>query len=211
MTILYVLELEHGKYYVGTTNRPLNDRILEHFNEYGSEWTRIHYPIKVIETKYNVDKYDEDKYTKLYMDKYGIDNVRGGSYVSVHLPEYQKKALEKELKTSNDKCFKCNKTGHYANDCKINLNNDIQVINDYSANIQQVHTLDLVNDKPINKVSIINKNQCYRCGRQGHWAKNCYAKTDVNGKHIIHNSKGYSPEHTITENQQTKSDNCVLF
>ena len=130
MTILYVLELENGKYYVGTTNRPLNDRILEHFNECGSEWTRIHYPIKVIETKYNVDKYDEDKYTKLYMDKYGIDNVRGGSYVSVVLPDYQLEALQHELKTSNDKCFRCGTIGHYASDCYANKN-----VNGYFINI----------------------------------------------------------------------------
>lgn len=117
MTTLYVLELEDGKYYVGTTTRSVDDRFLEHINECGSAWSKKHKPISVIETKENVDKYDEDKYTKMYMDKYGIDNVRGGSYVSIQLPDYQLKALQYELKTSNDQCFRCRRTNHYANEC----------------------------------------------------------------------------------------------
>lgn len=27
-------------------------------------------------------------------------------------------------------------------------------------------------------------NSCYRCGRAGHWANDCYAKTDVSGHHL---------------------------
>lgn len=31
------------------------------------------------------------------------------------------------------------------------------------------------------------KGCCLRCGRQGHWATNCYAKTDVEGRPILKN------------------------
>ena len=39
----------------------------------------------MIEILSNCDDYDEDKITRQYMDKYGINNVRGGSVVSVNL------------------------------------------------------------------------------------------------------------------------------
>ena len=26
--------------------------------------------------------------------------------------------------------------------------------------------------------------KCYRCGRSGHWANNCYARTDVDGDEL---------------------------
>ena len=34
---------------------------------------------------YDCDKYDEDKYTRKYMDDYGLDNVRGGSFSTEYL------------------------------------------------------------------------------------------------------------------------------
>lgn len=130
-TTIYLLELENGKYYIGKTNRPVKERFNEHKSGKGSDWTSLHKPIRILGTKtWQVDAYDEDKYTKKYMDKYGIENVRGGSYVSVKLPDYQVRAIRQELYTSNDKCFKCGEIGHYANSCTKNRYRDDTEISD---------------------------------------------------------------------------------
>lgn len=74
MTTLNVLQLSGDKYYIGTTRHPLESRVLEHFTQSGSEWTKKYLPIKVLEVKNNVDQFEEDKQTKFYMSKYGIEN-----------------------------------------------------------------------------------------------------------------------------------------
>ncbi len=84
MVYIYTLQLEQGKYYIGKTKNP-HFRLESHFNSNGSEWTKLYKPIKVIELKPNCDDYDEDKIKRIYMDKYGINNVRGGSFVSAKL------------------------------------------------------------------------------------------------------------------------------
>jgi hypothetical protein len=61
---------------------------------YGSKWTILYKPINNLETIENVDRYDEDKYTKLYMNKYGRNNVRGGTYCKVTLSPEQEKVLD---------------------------------------------------------------------------------------------------------------------
>ena len=128
--IIYILKLENNKYYVGKTHN-LDKRLHFHKNNLGSEWTKKYKYKYIIETFNSDSAFDEDKYVKIYMNKYGIDNVRGGSYNQIKLSQEQKNNLIKELQTV--------------------------------------------------------KNVCYRCGRNNHFIKNCYAKTDINGNNLLTN------------------------
>ena len=119
MVFIYILELENKKYYVGKTTNP-DFRLEQHFNYSGSQWTKKYKPIKILELKPNCDDYDEDKYTKIYMDKYGINNVRGGSYVQIKLDKVTIENLEKMNRGTTDKCFLCGEKGHFMKDCNDN-------------------------------------------------------------------------------------------
>ena len=112
MVFIYALELQQGKYYVGKTENP-QFRMERHFDSNGSVWTKKYKPVCLVELIPNCDDYDEDKYTRMYMDKYGIDNVRGGSYISVELETSKKEYLEK----TTHKCCKCGINGHFAEQC----------------------------------------------------------------------------------------------
>jgi len=117
MVFIYALQLQQGKYYIGKTNNP-EYRIEQHYQSGGAEWTNKYPALNVIEIIPNCDDYDEDKYTRKYMDKYGVDNVRGGSFCEVVLDEPSMKILEKMSKHSQNKCFTCGIIGHFAKECK---------------------------------------------------------------------------------------------
>ena len=52
------------------------------------------------------------------MSKYGIDNVRGGTYCQVKLNDDIYNTIQKEIDGATDKCYKCGKHGHFASNCK---------------------------------------------------------------------------------------------
>jgi len=158
MVHIYILELENGKYYVGKTNDP-NFRINEHFNSNGSAWTHRYKPLRVLKIIPNCDDYDEDKYTKMYMDKFGVDNVRGGSYVQMKMDKSTKDSLERMSRGTNDACFKCGEIDHFAGSCH-------------------------VGNKKIHKPAKQNV-RCFRCGRIGHYVDDCYVSTYVDGNKIL--------------------------
>jgi hypothetical protein len=131
MNTIYILQLEHNKYYVGKTKN-INKRILNHFANNGSEWTKKYKPIEIIDTFKSNDIFDEEKHTLLNMDKYGIDNVRGGSYSKIELSELEKDKIKQILNSINDRCYKCNTKGHFTNECdKIQLLNDPNKLEEY--------------------------------------------------------------------------------
>lgn len=117
MVYIYALILEHGKYYIGKTNNP-RFRFETHFNSNGSEWTKLHKPLNIVEVIPDCDDYDEDKYTIQYMNKYGINNVRGGSFATITLAPQTINIINQMCHGANNRCFACGIVGHFAKNCK---------------------------------------------------------------------------------------------
>jgi len=124
MVYIYILQLEQGRYYVGKTNNP-QFRLEQHFNSTGSIWTTKYKPLSVLEMINDCDEYDEDKYTRKYMDKFGVDNVRGGSFCEEVLPITTFSMLEKMKNTAENRCFTCEQIGHFAENCTTKMNDTV--------------------------------------------------------------------------------------
>lgn len=142
---VYILELEHEKYYVGRTDN-VSRRLGEHMCGKGSEWTKMYKPLNVYAEISDADSFDEDKYTKIMMAEHGIDNVRGGSYTQIELSDQVKQFLQVELSNASDHCFICGSDKHFAKRCKQ----------------KQTKTID-------NTVQPV----CYKCKKTGHFANKC--------------------------------------
>ena len=81
--LIYVLELEENKIYVGITYN-LNLRLAQHISGSGAKWTRLFKPKKVIEIIHTgITTMTENEVTLKYKELYGSENVRGGSYCRV--------------------------------------------------------------------------------------------------------------------------------
>jgi len=204
---IYILELEGGKYYVGKTTRELESRVLEHFEGDGSAWTHLYPPKRVIKMIQNCSPFDEDKHTKECMANYGINNVRGGTYCRVNLTDEEEKVLTREIRGAEDRCLRCGRESHFASDCYAKTNvEDGEGIQDSPAKEpvlgkrkdpplkkekkEEKGTLYQKQSPPIKRAkgSDTGPDHCYRCGRGGHWAEDCYAKTDIDGRPLYEDS-----------------------
>lgn len=192
MTSIYILRLEKGKYYVGKSDNPMM-RYREHVMGTGAAWSRRYRPIGVEKIIQGADDFDEDKYTKMYMLKYGIDNVRGGSYVELKLSDFQVETLHREIWGAQNKCTRCGRGGHFFQDCfaSHNINGD-SLENDSDSEEEVVWCCGKCNTEFDSERECARhemrcqtrSNACYRCGRDGHFAADCYALRHVKGWYI---------------------------
>ena len=165
MERIYILQLIEDKYYVGKSKN-IPDRYRQHIEGYGSAFTQKYKPIKLKDTRPIKSEFDEDNVVKELMKKYGIDNVRGGSYSSVYLTDSQKECLQIELFSASNACFTCGKVGHFAAECT---------------------TRYIVKWSAFSQLEECDNEKCFRCGRTSHYAKDCFAKYHVNG-YILYDS-----------------------
>jgi predicted GIY-YIG superfamily endonuclease len=199
MEQIYILKLRAGKYYIGKT-RNIEKRYEEHLTGTGSGWTKKHKPVSLIKTIKSTSQFDEDKYVKEYMAKYGIENVRGGSYSNIVLDENSIAVLEKEIRHSNNVCMRCGRDTHYIKDCYATTDVDGAIIKDvkkeepvnsnkkqyvYKARAKKIDTSSTEDDNSSysdddegwkGRKKFVSKSikPCDICGMKGHREVNCY-------------------------------------
>ena len=151
---VYVLELNGGNFYVGKTNN-IARRFNDHKNGRGCTWTRLHGGCKLIEIYQTENIFDEDKHTLDFMNMFGVDKVRGGSFSNIELKEEQISIITRSIRNANDMCQECGESGHFMNKCPSK-----------------------------SRFIPSNVSTCSRCFRSSHTTEQCYAKIDVYGKFI---------------------------
>jgi len=175
MEQIYVLQCQSGKYYIGKTTD-----VMRRFNDHkigkGSAWTNKYKPTKMLECRTLTGEHAENNTTKDYMKKYGIENVRGGSYSQIQLPKEVVSLLEREIRGNSDVCYNCNKLGHFINEC---TETEDEWCCEYCDRTFTTHFGAMVHERSCRKV-----DACYKCGREGHRSPSCYAKTHIDGYYI---------------------------
>ena len=176
---VYVLKLENGKYFIGYCKTLKNIR--EQLESKGLSWIKENPYVKILKVYNNCDKFDVDKYTKKYMDVYGIENVRGGSYYESELSSEIQFQINEELRINDKDVYK-----------ELELKED-----------EEDDGIEDSFDKIEKEFEIINK--CSRCGSNDHYSYQCYVEfVDDNVIKRCKKCKEYGhmkPECPITKKQ----------
>lgn len=168
---IYSLSLKNGRYYIGRTEN-WRQRLEQHKIGVGSAWTQMH-PFIEVEEVVEGDKYDEDSMVIRYMDKYGIENVRGGVYSNPVLTFEQYLQIRKQLNHVNDCCLACGKKGHFVTNCVEKIC--------YRCGRTGHLAEECSCEYHINNGKM---DGCYRCGRPDHWKFRCNRSKDIYGREI---------------------------
>jgi predicted GIY-YIG superfamily endonuclease len=120
-TSVYVLELEGGRVYVGSS-KDVPRRLAAHCGGYGSAYTKVYKPTGVLLPRLgNVegdgDAAERDE-TLRYMMLRGVPYVRGWKFARVDMPSEEFEEAEANIRELYDLCRKCGYKGHFCTHCR---------------------------------------------------------------------------------------------
>jgi hypothetical protein len=100
---IYIIKLSNEKYFIckkQIPNMSFEELVCTGFN---FDWTTLNKPLQIIQRIDNCNDFDEDKYTLIYMKRYGINNVRGGNFIDVELDQQIVFVIENIIKNQEEK------------------------------------------------------------------------------------------------------------
>jgi len=83
MDTIYILHCQDNRYYIGRTKNIL-ERFQKHKRGLGAEWTKLYRPKAILDILPD-SPFEELRQTLMYMQQYGIENVRGGPWCQVEM------------------------------------------------------------------------------------------------------------------------------
>lgn len=149
---IYVIRQECGKYFIGKTNTPniTITEIQELAKKQNQKWILIYRPVIIHELIHSLDAWDEDKITLKYMDKFGIDNVRGGSFNMISLSLEELTTIRAMIASAKGECQICKSIGHSKPNCPM-----LSEFPDYEVIVKDQN--DILITTPNNQESVNNE------------------------------------------------------
>jgi GAG-polyprotein viral zinc-finger/GIY-YIG catalytic domain len=183
-TNVYVLKLKHGKYYVGTAD-DVDRRFAQHCagDGTGSEWTRRHEPIEIVHQQRG-NRFFENMLVLQWMNRFGLDNVRGGTFSSVVLQQAQRDEITRQLNHAANRCLNCGSQNHWVSQCPV-----------FSGSTEE--------QERGREYGRRRRMECTRCGRDSHTEEDCFAGSHLNGTFLL-------PVEAESEESSEGSDSGVV-
>jgi len=217
MIFIYILHCKPDHYYIGKSTDPLN-RFMQHKNVNGGAWTRLHEPMRILRQVPMSSGLHEDQLTEEWMMSKGIDKVRGGMYCQIVLPPHIIDMLRTKLLHAQDACLKCGALDHYVGQC--NSYEDGCNASAVTKTKRAPRANTFVYYDIASKTAVVvsrpaptcykkrRRNACGRCGRGGHHATGCYARSTVDGDALSSDDECSSEEERPPKRRRNACGRC---